>query len=262
MTFIKYSLFLFIFYLLIGFISAIPVQKNISLMPPNIELIKKSEQILYAIKLGNSSLVLEEELKSLNIEILKKGLPNDDAKKTFWINIYNAYYQILATREKLNKSTIFTSKIIVIANQKFSLDDIEHGILRKYRWKYSMGYLPQFFAKKIIKQLAVQEIDFRIHFAMNCGAKSCPPIAFYSYEKINKQLDQAATSFLENDVQINEEEKKVNITKIMSWFLGDFGGKSGIRAIIQQYLNKNVDGYAIKFKDYDWNPALNNFVIE
>ena len=39
--------------------------------------------------------------------------------------------------------------------------------------------------------MAVDVIDFRIHFALNCGAKSCPPIAFYSYDKINDQLDLA-----------------------------------------------------------------------
>ncbi len=114
------------------------------------------------------------------------GLYNDDAIKTFWINIYNAWFQILATREKKKSPEIFTGKLITIADTKFSLDDIEHGILRRYRWKLSRGYLPELFPGRLIKQLAVAKIDYRIHFALNCGAKSCPPIAFYTYFNINK----------------------------------------------------------------------------
>lgn len=37
----------------------------------------------------------------------------------------------------LKKPEIFTTKIFLIAGVKFRLDDMEHGILRKYRWKYN-----------------------------------------------------------------------------------------------------------------------------
>lgn len=94
------------------------------------------------------------------------------------------------------RPVIFKDKSIHFADAHFSLDEVEHGILRKYRWKYSFGYLPQFLPAMRIKQLAVEAIDFRIHFALNCGAKSCPPIAFYRYDKINDQLDLATQSFL------------------------------------------------------------------
>ena len=69
-----------------------------------------------------------------------------------------------------------------------SLDDIEHGILRRYRQKYSLGYLPQFWVNNTIKKLAVHEMDNRIHCALSCGAVSCPAIAFYDAENIDAQL--------------------------------------------------------------------------
>ncbi len=148
------------------------------------------------------------------------------------MNIYNAYYQIIAIEEKLKPPKIFSSKAIYFSDASFSLDDVEHGILRKYRWKYSFGYLPQFFPKKIIKQLAVEQIDCRIHFALNSGAKSCPPIAFYKYDKIDEQLDVATRSFLKSETGFDDQNKTVYVTKIMQWFKSAFGGTEGIRNLL------------------------------
>lgn len=226
---------------------------------PDTTLLKLSEDLLYNVKTEAPTAELENNLAKFDLKHLIDGLNNDDAIKTFWINVYNAWYQILASREKLNRPKIFTDKKITIAGKKFSLDDIEHGILRKYRWKLGMGYLPRFFPGKLIKRLAVSKIDYRIHFALNCGATSCPPIAFYSYEHISKQLNMAMKSFLSSETDINNKKKEVRVTKIMDWFRGDFGGKKGIRRIVKEVLKKDVDDYKLKFKAYNWDAALHNF---
>jgi hypothetical protein len=226
---------------------------------PNHTLLKLSEQLLYAVKSAESTDSLEQVLSSLSVQTLYSGLTNDTARKLFWINLYNAWYQILAIRENKTQPGIFTDKAIRFADILLSLDDIEHGILRKYRWKYSLGYLPQFLPAKHIKLLAVQETDYRIHFALNCGAKSCPPIAFYSYTELDQQLNLAARSFLENETIVHSTKKVVEVTKIMQWFLADFDGKNGIRKILTQYLHQDFSNFTIRFKDYDWSEDLKNF---
>ncbi len=246
-------------FLLAGLISTIPITRKNTSNLPDASLLNLSQEFLYRIKIGDSTTTLEFSLASIEKEMLIDGLNNDEAKKTFWINMYNAWFQVLAVREKMKNSEIFTAKSIIIAGTKFSLDDIEHGILRKYRWKYSMGYLPAFFPGRLIKQLAVSKIDYRIHFAMNCGAKSCPPISFYTYDKIDQQLNIATKSFLSAETEINIESKQVRVTKIMDWFKGDFGGNKGIQQIIKDVLGKDVDGYNISFKPYNWEEALHNF---
>ena len=43
------------------------------------------------------------------------------------------------------------------------------------------------------------DLDPRIHFALNCGAESCPPISVYSVDNadlLNKQLETAAQCFV------------------------------------------------------------------
>ncbi|MBK5279191.1 MAG: DUF547 domain-containing protein [Bacteroidia bacterium] len=199
-------------------------------------------------------------MSSYTIENIQKGLIEDNARKVFWINLYNALYQILAIHENKDKNSIYTDKSIYFSDAILSLDDIEHGILRKYRWKYSQGYLPQFLPSSTIKKLAVNSIDYRIHFALNCGAKSCPPIAFYQYEKLDKQLDLAAQSFLENETTVDVANQKLHVTKIMQWFKGDFGGEKGIKKIITHYLGGDYSSFTIIFNDYDWGDDLKNFV--
>lgn len=110
----------------------------------NRDLVTLSEQLLYRVKTDEAVDSIQEALSKYSVENLQTGLINDDARKVFWINLYNAWYQIFAIRDKKSKDEIYTDKDIRFADASFSLDDIEHGILRKYRWKYSLGYLPQF----------------------------------------------------------------------------------------------------------------------
>jgi len=248
-----------IIYIVAGLLSLLPERNNYMHNPSNTELLLLSERILEKVKKGEPTLDIEDILARIDKQELLEEITDDAAKKTFWINIYNAWYQLLATREQLKKPEIFTSKVILIAGVKFSLDDIEHGILRKYRWKYSKGYFPSFFPGKLVKTLSVEEIDYRIHFALNCGAVSCPPILFYTYDKIESQLDQATRSFLLSETVIDDDKKEVRVSKILDWFRGDFGGKEGIRNIIGGIFEKSIRNYSIKFTAYDWSAKLNNF---
>ena len=99
------------------------------------------------LKVKNEESVHEEqkELASYSLDNLQQELSSENALKTFWINIYNAYYQILAMNHNKSQGSIYNRIDIKIAGESFSLDDIEHGILRRYRWKWSKGYLPQIF---------------------------------------------------------------------------------------------------------------------
>lgn len=222
-------------------------------------ILKLSGELLYKVKIKAESKAVEKSLSSLTYAQLLEGLNNDAAKKTFWVNMYNAWYQILAIRLNKTRPKIFTEQLIPVAGLSLSLDDIEHGILRKYRWKWSMGYLPQFLPQKTIKELAVDSIDYRIHFALNCGAKSCPPIAFYRYDKIDQQLDMATVAFIKGETEIDESKKRITTSKISSWFKGDFGGSNGIRALMTKVFKRDFTGYSIQFNDYNWDKDLGNF---
>lgn len=223
------------------------------------ELLSLSEELLRNVKLGILTDTLESRLAVIPIEQLFSTLNNDSSRKTFWINIYNAFFQILSIKNKLVKPHIFREKHIPIAHIALSLDDIEHGILRRYRWKYSLGYLPNIFAPQIIKQLSVKKMDYRIHFALNCGAVSCPPIAFYSYLKLEKQLETATYSFLSTETSIDTARKVIHASAVMNWFRGDFGGSKGIKRILSKYFETDFSDFNVRFNSYNWASKLHNF---
>lgn len=218
-----------------------------------------SAQLLLAVKTERPPDSFVKALEKTTLMQLEKDLENDAQKKAFWINIYNAFFQILRKVKQLDKPRIYREKHINIAGQLFSLDDVEHGILRKYRYKFSLGYLPNIFAPRLIKKLAVKEIDYRIHFALNCGAKSCPPIAFYTANGVEAQLEMATLSFLDGETTVVEDKKEIHISRLFQWFNGDFGGSRGIRKILKEKLNLETKGYQLVYTTYSWEEELDNY---
>jgi Protein of unknown function, DUF547 len=222
--------------------------------------IRLSQQILLAAKTGESTDSLQLALQNLSINNLQMQLQADADKKTFWLNIYNAYTQLLLQKNPdayQNRNRFFTSKQIIIAGKKFSLDIIEHGILRRSKVKLGLGYLTKLFPPSLEKKLRVHQLDYRIHFALNCGAKSCPPIAFYDADKIDEQLMLAEKSFIKNDCSYDAAANIAEVSKIFSWFRGDFGGKKGIIALLKrQGIVTETAKPGVKFKPYNWALAL------
>lgn len=219
-----------------------------------------SEQLLLAVKMRKETADWRLQLEQLKLGDLQNQLADDRQKKAFWINIYNAYYQILRKEQNVVKPTIYRKRLFKITQKAWSLDDVEHGILRKYRYKYSLGFFANFFTSPLIKKLAVQVLDYRIHFALNCGAKSCPPIAFYRAATIDSQLDMATQAFLEGETDFDNANKIVHTTALFQWFLADFGGKKGIKDIYKKQLGKDISDYTIAYKKYSWEEDLDNFV--
>lgn len=217
-----------------------------------------SEDLLYQVKLNKPTEELTNHLARYSFQELDQELNSDTLKKSFWINCYNSYFQLLR-RSGLDKPKVYTKKAITIAGIKLSLDDIEHGILRRYRFKYSLGFARSFFVPKHIKKLAVERLDYRIHFALNCGAKSCPPIAFYSAEQIDGQLEMATLSFLESETIDQPETKEIHISTLFKWYWADFGGRRGITKMLNTKLGLDTEGKKLVFTPYSWEEDLNNY---
>ena len=89
---------------------------------------------------------------------------------------------------------------------------------------------------------------------MNCGATACPAIAFYKPENIDEQLQLAESTFMQENSIYYSKENTVEVSQILQWFKGDFGGKKGIIKILKN--NKIIPqnkAPKIIYKEYDWN---------
>lgn len=242
-------------------------QKPITpIKPKNINssnaVVALSQQLLYNAKtnIGDDNFV--QQLTNLPFEHLVESLKTDDDKKAFWINVYNAFTYIQLSKNAdlyLNRNQFFKNKNINIAGNLFSLDLIEHGILRRSKIKWSLGYINKFFPSTLEKRLRVDKVDYRIHFALNCGAKSCPPIAFYNNINIDEQLNLATKNYLQGEVKFYEANNRVDVPILMSWFRGDFNNKQGVLAILKQHQLIPTDSKPkLKYIPYNWTLYLNN----
>jgi hypothetical protein len=101
-------------------------------------LINISKQILLAATTKEPTDLFAHMLESISEENIRNDLTSDNLKKAFWINLYNAWTQIILSKDPSkykSRSSFFGSRQILIAGMKLSLDDIEHGMLRRSKNK-------------------------------------------------------------------------------------------------------------------------------
>ncbi len=174
---------------------------------------------------------------------------SSNQKLAFWINAYNAYTIDLVLQYAPKKiasikdigdkikipfvNTPWDVKFIQIGKEKYTLNDIEHSIIRK------------------------QFAEPRIHFALVCAAKSCPPLRneAFTAEKLNAQLTDQAKIFINDPSKNAVSENKLEISSIFDWYATDFKGKSMQEYLNQYAITKTQTNTRISYKKYDW--ALN-----
>jgi hypothetical protein len=179
-------------------------------------------------------------------------------KLRYYATAYNAWTLYHVTKNYPKKDTmwgklLFKDKPIVLGNQKLTLNDLEHKILRSHFQ------------------------DPRVHFYINCAARSCPPLQQGAIPagKTDEILERSAHAFINNKkyVTFDPVAKKLQISKIFDWFEGDFltylKTKKGIQnPHISQYLLLFLEGEAkealgklpvneIKVSHFDYDRSLN-----
>lgn len=176
-------------------------------------------------------------------------LKTDAEKVAFWINVYNGLTNYWVINKQIKKSMLEKPFLVMfskvtIGGHRFSLDDIEHGVLRKNR--RSLYKLCKQFSKKDPRyQLLVQKLDYRIHFALNCGAQSCPAISFYDAQHLEQQLQLAEESFVEQEFLVDDAQKVISCSKIFWLYKKDF---NNVYINAPQYKN-----YQIQYLKYDFS---------
>ncbi len=162
---------------------------------------------------------------------------SNEEKLAFWINTYNAStvklvldnYPVKSIKD-INNGKPWDKKFIQIGSTSYSLNDIENEIIRK---KFS---------------------EPRIHFAVNCAAKSCPILVNKAFTKdnLNSLLESNAKSFI-NGPQNSVSKDKLEISHIFDWYGVDF---DNVITFISKYAQVKPNSNAkISFKTYNW--ALN-----
>jgi hypothetical protein len=197
-----------------------------------------------------------------------RSLRERNRRLAFWINIYNSavihgVIELGIEKSVKEVSGFFDRVTYEIGGFHFSLNEMEHGILRGNR-RHPYRFLKPFRKKDPRMEVTVTPLDPRIHFALVCGARSCPPIGFYEADQIDFQLQLAAESFINSpQVKIFPEEGAIFISRIFKWYKIDFGGSDGasidfLLKLLDEgekktFLQQNRDKIRVRYQPYDWN---------
>jgi hypothetical protein len=194
------------------------------------------------------------ELASLEMDTLAAALDSEEARKCFWINLYNAGSQVLARRHRLLHRTklLFVLPMLEVAGRRISLNRIEYGILRD---KSLLGFhKPGWMRGELEKRTSPSELDPRIHFALNCASASCPPVRYYEPARVEEQLEIAAESYLSQELEASEEA--VRVPRMFKWFSDDFGGEEGVRRFVREHSDVEIGDRSVEYRKFNWSRSL------
>lgn len=153
----------------------------------------------------------------------------------YWINAYNAFtiqliirnYPLESIKDLKNP---WGKKFITLHGKKYSLNEIEHSILRKMN-------------------------EPRIHFAINCASISCPKLlnsAYYA-SSLEEQLTKATKDFFADSTKNTISNSALQLSKLFKWFAKDFKANGSIQEFVNFYTPIEVSPKAkISYLDYQW----------
>lgn len=164
----------------------------------------------------------------------------------YWLNLYNAgALDLAAVTEEAGRPSVwrtpgaFRRPWATVAGESLSLDDIEHGKVRRFR-------------------------DPRIHGALVCGSASCPTLRLEPYrgDDLDGQLDRQMKDFLEGGGAVHDGSRLL-LSRIFLWYGADFVrpqrmpallpvSKKAVRNALVPWLGPAGDGEKIGFQPYDW----------
>jgi hypothetical protein len=192
----------------------------------------------------------EESKLDQYLKVLEKTDPSKLSRNeqfAFYINAYNAWTIKLilsgypGVESIKDLGSIFKGpwkrKLARIDGDVVTLGHIEHDILR-----------PKF-------------KDPRVHFAINCASKGCPPLRSEPYrgDVLDQQLDEMARAFINDPKRNRLEGTTLYVSRIFKWFKGDFG--NDIVGFFQKYaqgdlkkgLESSGEEIKVKYLAYDWS---------
>ncbi len=154
----------------------------------------------------------------------------------FWINAYNAFtvklildHYPVSSITKIHNGQPWKVSWIRIGDKSYSLDEIENGILRP-RYK-----------------------EPRIHFAVNCAARSCPPLLNQAWtaQNLEANFEKQAKAFINNPTYNKITPNSAQLSKIFEWYAEDFGDLIGF---LNRYASVKIKPDArISYLEYDWS---------
>lgn len=192
-----------------------------------------------------ASLKMDQDGRALLKQFLDSAatMPEEEPLAS-WIDVYNAMVIQLVVerypiRSVMDVPDFFKKLKRLVAGKKRSLDDIENGVIR-----------PRF-------------EDARVHFALNCGAQSCPPLPNEAFvqSRLDEQLDAVTRAGVNDAAHVSLKGNQLTISELFFWFEEDFKREAGsVVGFIKRYaepgpLEQLTESTELIRQPYDWKLA-------
>lgn len=82
-------------------------------------------------------------------------------------------------------------------------------------------------------------IDNRIHAALNCGSKSCPPVGIFRSITLEEDLEISMKNFVKTNFKV--KNNYIFTSEIFKMFRQDFIGKESDDNELIKFLSKQLD---------------------
>jgi hypothetical protein len=186
----------------------------------------------------------------------------------FWINVYNflvlnGILEFGVTTSVRDEKEFFTKTCYLIGRYMFSLDDIEHGILRD-NTRNPNTLFRQFSGSDPRKVFGISPLESRIHCCLMRGTKSSPPLAVYMPDNLEEQWSELVNHFLTTQgMRIDLAKQELWLDRTFYWYRKDFEQQGAtlmdfvIGAVqdeqTKQTLQENREKLKLRFMEYDWS---------
>ncbi len=178
-------------------------------------------------------------LQQVTTTIGESAAPGDPkASLAYYLDAYNAWMLRLMLAEYPTLGPLardpdfFKMERIRVAGKKLSLDLLENEIIR------------------------AQYHEPRVHFALNCASKSCPPLRAtpYSTGDLEAALQAQATAYLNDPNAVTEAAGKLVLSQIFEWFADDFTKAAGtVPKFIAPFRTIPLTATEVTYREYDWS---------
>ncbi|MGH8738251.1 MAG: DUF547 domain-containing protein [Burkholderiales bacterium] len=183
----------------------------------------------------------------------------------FWLNAYNACALLAALDaapgENVHRIERFYERArVCVTGQAYSLDDIEHGLLRgnAHRHGRLRGPLARDDPRLAFTPLIFDE---RIHFALYAACRSTPALRVYHAGRLEAELEDAARDHLRRGVRVEHGGALVVAPPQLHWYARDFGGEPGalefVLARIEdeaaiELIDRRQGRVKLRYAEFDW----------
>jgi len=162
-----------------------------------------------------------------------------------YLNAYNATVLCAVAqrykpgyRPDADSFRLFDEPLVRLHGKTMSLNDLEHRELRSHF------------------------DEPRVHAALVCAARSCPPLLprAYTGADLDRTLDENMRRFVRDPArnEIDLAARTLRLSRIFEWYIRDFGGPERLAAYVERYAGRDVAGFAVEFLPYSWE--LNDVV--